>query len=271
MTQWKTNPRLRAVAGRVRELAVSAEAGLRRGYAALWRRFNPPVTAHRRKGVLTIVDAPSIGGAVHSMDLTSYGALSVALSEERSLLFTTGSSRVMAAIYPDTATAQAALREVRAALMPTAFGTWVRRGAAVAVLVLVFNTLGSALSGRPEAVAAANAAPTQGMTAALADPGFVPADPAPQVLPGGTPDVALAMAQAQQQLAPMLPGVDLTNLQDTPETRKALAAAEQRLQASMPPVAGADAMPGLADFGLEGGPGDGGPGCDPKMAYSVDP
>lgn len=270
MTQWKTNPRLRAVVERVRGMAVYMEATLRRAYAAAWRRLNPPVTVHRRKGVLTIVDAPSIGGAVHSLCVLSYRTLTVKRSEAE-LQVMSGTMPVLGVIYRDEATAQAAQRAVRAALTPASFGTWAKRGAIALALVVMFNALGAALWGRPETVAAGAPATAQGMAAALADPGFVPPEPAPQVLPGGTPDVGLALAQAQQQLAPMLPGVDLANLQDTPETRKALAEAEARLQTSMPPVAGADAMPGLADFGLNNGPGDGGPGCDPKMAYSVAP
>lgn len=282
------NPRVRKVAGKAIEgsvrLSLALERVLRQFYGWAWRKLRPSVSVHRSKSRVTVVDAPRIGGRVHVVPMDGAGPMSVSRTGNTVFIDSGNGRAPFQLAYEADHDASFAFASLRQALLPTSWFTWGKRAAGFLVLVMVFNAFARVMFASPEPASelAVGAVGPTGVAAALADPTFVPPEPEAQTLPGGTPDATAALQQAQEQVAAMFPGVDLTK--DTPETRKALAAMEAQLSgqqsgqqgggggsSGLPAVAGADVMPGLKEFGLSGGPGDGGPGCDPGLAYKVEP
>lgn len=257
--------------------ATRYEAFLRRFYGALWRRLRSPADVVVAKGRIIIADAPRVGGRVVTLNLMgSEAAYTATLNECTVEIRAPGEARPALVLleYADPQTAHQVFNKVRAALLPTPMTTWALRVTAVLVGILFFNAVARVVFGPagPADATAAMVEPT-GVAAALADPSFVPAEQEATTLPlvdASGNDLAAAAAAEVNRLAG---GVDIT--QDTPEARQALARLEAQLAkgvapATTPPIAGADAMPGLKGFGLKGGPGDGGPACDPALAYQVD-
>lgn len=277
--------RTRVIADRAITLAVAIEGVLRRVYRRVWRSMSPPVTVHRSKHRITVAEAPRVGGRVHVFAVDGASPTSVQQSGKSLLIGANPNAPALAVPFADESVATAALMQIRKALLPTSWFTWGKRAAAFLLLVMLFNATARVVFGSSaEPQTAMAATPPVGMAAALADSGYVPPENNGQVLPGGAPDPDLAFREAQAQVAQLFPGVDVTK--DTPQARQALAAMERQLGASQgqgggggapmspvsaPPVESANVMPGLKGFGLQGGPGDGGPGCDPALAYKVGP
>ncbi|MGH8078381.1 MAG: hypothetical protein ACREPE_13795, partial [Lysobacter sp.] len=274
MRQLKNSLSVRAALRRSSALALRAESALRSGYSRLWKRLGPaPVAVYRKKHVLTVANAPSIGGAVYLITLVGEPLLTLSREGSTVQVGTTvqvarGRGNPLLITYADEMTAEIALGQVRRALLPVSWSTVGRRAAAVVVLAFVCNAMLTAMWGQPTATAKAEVEPLQGMAAALADPAYQPPEALPQALPGGTAMPVNTELALQQALGELLPGVDFASLQNTPETRAMLAAAESRLAGGRAlPVAASEVAPGLGAFGLTGGPGETGPGCDPGLAY----
>ncbi len=238
--------RLKALGGKVRAGALRGadllERGLRRFYAAVRRKVDSPVRVHRKKDVLTIVDAPRIGGAIHILSLPQAGDIRV---DGVALVF--GGNRVS---YGDEATAQAALQHIKQSLIPAGWGVWLLR---LMIALLVIMVVRGALIGMSAAPAngseqAAAAGAMQGMAAAMAtDPSFIPPEPLPQLMPGTQPVGGELAERIYQQ---------------------SMAAAQQAEHQAMPAQPAATSE-GLEGFGLQDGQAKNGAGCDPALAFQV--
>lgn len=254
------SPKLRKLGARIKALAIAGaertESVLRRFYGGVRRKLSPPVSVYRKKDLLTVVNATRIGGQIY--------LASISESTQRKFVgpaFAASLDGVTLKIanthipYADEDTARAAFRQVRRALLPTPWSTWMLRivGLLLAWMVFkaVFATLigASAIAGGDPRAQQAETGDLYGVAAAMAaDPTYTPPEPEPQAMPGD----AL--------------GGDLADR----IYREATAAAQQTLHEEMPPQLGAD-VEGLEGFGLEDGPGKNGPGCDPALAFKIDP
>lgn len=233
------------------------ERGLRRFYASVRRTLRPPVSVYRKKDTLTIVNSSRIGGSMYLVNVQST-APSYAFGVQGATLTIScrhaGESGVVELHYPDAATASIAYREIMKVMQPAGWCTWALRLAALLLALLVFKATFGALAGdaRQGGDPLAPEAPVgrlQGLAAAMADnPNFIPPDPAPQAMPGAQPV-----------------GGDLADR----IYNESMAAGEQKMHEQMPPQPSAS-VEGLSGFGLEDGPDQSGPGCDPNLAFKVD-
>ena len=238
--------RLKALGGKVRAGGLRGadllERGLRRFYAAVRRKVDSPVRVYRKKDVLTIVDAPRIGGAIHILSLPQAGDIRV---DGVALVF--GGNRVS---YRDEATAQAALGYIKQSLVPAGWGAWLGR---LVIALLVIMVVRGALIGMSAAPANGAEQPTaagamQCMSAAMAaDPTFIPPEPLPQLMPGTEPVGGELAERIYQQ---------------------SMAAAQQAEHQAMPAQPAATSE-GLEGFGLQDGQAKNGAGCDPALAFQV--
>ncbi|WP_307546533.1 hypothetical protein [Xanthomonas sacchari] len=235
-------------------LADWVERRLRRTYGSLRDRVSPPISVLVKRGTVTIAESLRAGGRVHILDIrpSSLQPLSTLRLDARTI-HVVGST----ISYDNAEIATAAYLQLRKAVLPTSWTTWLWRLLAVLVLAVVLRLLMIALLGGPASTHQAGSE-LQGATARLAsDPNYFPPEPATQPLPGRTDLFGAATPAGNGDLADRI-------------YQQARAAAATTEHDNMPPQPSVN-VEGLSGFGLEATGDQAGPGCDPNLAFKVEP
>ncbi|MCC8799119.1 hypothetical protein [Xanthomonas euvesicatoria] len=259
MSKWKISmakfPKVRGrVLPKLWGVADWIEGRLRKAYRSLRDRMSPPVAVMVKKGTVTIAESIRAGGRVHILDVRPSHDQPVSTLQLKACTVHVGASRIP---YGSVEMATAAYSQLRKAVLPTSWSTWVWRLFGLLALAFVLRLLLIALVGGPAASTQAGS-DLQGATARLAtDPNYFPPEPAAQPLPGAAELFGAAAPAGNGDLADQI-------------YKQARAAAARTEHENMPPQPSVN-VEGLSGFGLEETGDQAGPGCDPNLAFKVVP
>lgn len=259
MSKWKISmamfPKFRGRAlPKLGGAADWVEGRLRKAYRSMRDRMSPPVAVLVKKGTVTIAESMRAGGRVHILDVRPSVSQPLSTLQLEAHNVHVGASTIS---YGSVEMAAAAYSQLRKAVLPTSWSTWVWRLLGLLTLAFVLRLLLIALLGGPAATPQASS-DLQGATARLAtDPNYFPPEPAAQPLPGVSELFGAAAPAGNGDLADQI-------------YQQARAAAARTEHENMPPQPSVN-VEGLSGFGLEETGDQAGPGCDPNLAFKVEP